>query len=279
MPYQHYGEIGDVWKHLPLCEIIKELSPKVYIESNSAYPYYRLRSSVRRKYGVYYFLENAARNPVLSQTKYYEAASKNILEKIYLGSPGLALTLLGEDVDYTFCDIDGEALKEIKNYSDSIITSAQITLYNGDSIEYLLEHMANLPSQSLLFLDPYLVLEKNQTGHSFFDLFQAALKHKIPVALWYGYNTRCEQKLLHETFSDTFGNGSGVALAEINLANIGEDKILMNPGVPGCGLLMGNFEPRIITIVNKLCIQIKNLYANSVYNNHSGKLQITMRYF
>lgn len=37
MPYSHYGEIGDVWKHLPLCFFLTEEKPTVYVESNSAF--------------------------------------------------------------------------------------------------------------------------------------------------------------------------------------------------------------------------------------------------
>ncbi|OQB53993.1 MAG: hypothetical protein BWX97_00288 [Firmicutes bacterium ADurb.Bin146] len=37
MPYNHAGEIGDVWKHLPPCDILTIESPIRYHESNSAY--------------------------------------------------------------------------------------------------------------------------------------------------------------------------------------------------------------------------------------------------
>ena len=42
MPYNHAGEIGDIWKHLPICDILTIEKPRRYIETNSAFPFYIL---------------------------------------------------------------------------------------------------------------------------------------------------------------------------------------------------------------------------------------------
>jgi hypothetical protein len=36
MPYNHAGEIGDIWKHLPICDILAIEKPRRYVETNSA---------------------------------------------------------------------------------------------------------------------------------------------------------------------------------------------------------------------------------------------------
>ena len=56
MPYSHFGEIGDLWKHLPLCEILAMEKPEVYVESNSAYSSYSLSHTERQEFGIYTFL-------------------------------------------------------------------------------------------------------------------------------------------------------------------------------------------------------------------------------
>jgi len=45
MSYTHSGEIGDVWKHLPLCEILKIEVPLTYHETNSAYASYTISAN------------------------------------------------------------------------------------------------------------------------------------------------------------------------------------------------------------------------------------------
>jgi len=52
MPYNHAGEIGDVWKHLPLCDILKIEKPVKYRESNSAYSGYTISSKPQTEYGI-----------------------------------------------------------------------------------------------------------------------------------------------------------------------------------------------------------------------------------
>ena len=65
MSYTHYGEIGDIWKHLPLCEFLANEKPRYYIESNSAYPVYELTPSWERDYGIYTILGNIAQSSIL----------------------------------------------------------------------------------------------------------------------------------------------------------------------------------------------------------------------
>lgn len=279
MSYRHYGEIGDVWKHLPLCEIIKEIRPKLYIESNSAYPFYHLDQTSERGYGIEYFLAHAPRSPLLAQSLYYQITATEHPKKIYLGSPGLAFTLLGGNANYLFCDLEGEALQEIEAYGTSLGLGKRVTLHNGDAVEYCFANIAEWPAETLVFLDPCSILEKTVAGRSFFDLFLETMQRKVPAVLWYGFDTRRQQQALHEVFVKTLKSGSGVALAEINLANIGLDQPTINPGVAGCGLLMANLDSAIVAKVNQLCIHTKNIYMSSVYRDQPGKLQITMDYF
>lgn len=42
MEYSHFGKQAEVWKHLPLSEVIFKEKPLVYIETNSAYADYKL---------------------------------------------------------------------------------------------------------------------------------------------------------------------------------------------------------------------------------------------
>jgi hypothetical protein len=50
----HYGNIGDVWKHLPLAEILSMEAPNTYWESHAGSSQYPLTHSAERDYGVFF---------------------------------------------------------------------------------------------------------------------------------------------------------------------------------------------------------------------------------
>src|SRR3712207_7085743 len=57
----HYARIGDVWKHLPLAEVLGIERPGRYWESYAGSSSYPLTRSPERDYGAFAFLERAAR--------------------------------------------------------------------------------------------------------------------------------------------------------------------------------------------------------------------------
>ena len=64
MPYVHYGRIGDVWKHLPLCSILSIEKPLRYVETNSARAVYALEETPEQKYGVYFLYAQARKSRI-----------------------------------------------------------------------------------------------------------------------------------------------------------------------------------------------------------------------
>jgi hypothetical protein len=113
MPYNHAGEIGDIWKHLPICEILAIEKPRRYIETNPAFPSYILPQKSQLDYGIHHLMNCIAEAPVLAESVY----CKTLLSlgekplKRYLGSPGLSMTFL-KDIAYQFiyCDLEPEPL-------------------------------------------------------------------------------------------------------------------------------------------------------------------------
>ena len=62
MANHHYGRIGDIWKHLPLAEILEIEQPAEYWESHGGSARYPLTHSWQRDFGVFYFLSHAAKS-------------------------------------------------------------------------------------------------------------------------------------------------------------------------------------------------------------------------
>jgi hypothetical protein len=66
----HYAEIGDVWKHLPLAEVLQIEAPRRYLESHAGSSSYPLTPSLERNYGALRFASEAERSPVLDGCAY-----------------------------------------------------------------------------------------------------------------------------------------------------------------------------------------------------------------
>ncbi len=71
----HYARIGDVWKHLPLAEILSAERPGRYWESHAGSSTYPLTRSPERDYGVFLFLEREGRSSALKGSRPEEGVS------------------------------------------------------------------------------------------------------------------------------------------------------------------------------------------------------------
>jgi len=72
MGYKHFGEIGDIWKHFPLCDVVKIENIQTYVETNSAYFDYNLENTKEQAYGIGHFINKSKTNNRLQQTTYYK---------------------------------------------------------------------------------------------------------------------------------------------------------------------------------------------------------------
>jgi 23S rRNA (adenine2030-N6)-methyltransferase len=70
MANRHFARIGDVWKHLPLCELLTLEQPTFYCESHAGAALYPLTRSPDRDFGVYHFLERSPGSGLLSASRY-----------------------------------------------------------------------------------------------------------------------------------------------------------------------------------------------------------------
>jgi hypothetical protein len=58
----HFGNFGDVWKHLVLDETLARESPQSYWETHAGSASYPLSHSPARDYGIYYLLGTGQRS-------------------------------------------------------------------------------------------------------------------------------------------------------------------------------------------------------------------------
>jgi 23S rRNA (adenine2030-N6)-methyltransferase len=275
MPYEHFGKIGDIWKHLPLCDVINIENPKVYIETNSAYPEYSLYKSDEQKYGIYTFIDKAVDFPLLKKSKYFELISPYVRQDKYLGSPALAISLLKESAEeLIYFDLDKEACNSIKSYSIANNITANINVFNLDSIVGVIDILPDLPKSTLIHIDPYIIDQPASNGMTYIDLFIKASEQGLKCFLWYGFltlddknhiNDYINQKLTQSEFSSAY-------CYELIMKIIQKDSVLCNPGVLGCGILTGNLSSDSNSIISEYADLLVDLYKGTTYLGFEGDL-------
>jgi 23S rRNA (adenine2030-N6)-methyltransferase len=281
MSYPHYARIGDIWKHIPLCNFIVNEKPRYYIETNSALPVYPLSHSPERDYGIYSIINNVHKSEILYNSVFYQTLlkyNKNTIFSDYLGSPGLAMNILKNDADkYIFCDIENESIDSIEKYALKAGLSEKVQTYKNDSIRTFYSLADSFSSDDFIHIDPYWIFKENNEGKSYFDVCLDAVERGIKTMLWYGFDTNSQRISYHNVMIDKIRQRGGklgnIVSTELFMSSIKENGILVNPGVVGCGVFIANMSQKSINDLEILSSELINIYENSVYNGQfSGKL-------
>jgi hypothetical protein len=137
MANQHFGNIGDVWKHVVLAEVLERVPPAWYAETHAGSGAYAVVHSGGREYGFVHFLEVAPRFPVLARSR-YRAVAASYLEgepALYPGSALLAMTLLGDTASYLLCDLDRVSVTDLRRWSRKLgLRSCEIAEADGMAV-------------------------------------------------------------------------------------------------------------------------------------------------
>lgn len=241
MPYRHAGEIGDVWKHLPLCSILEAEKPLRYHETNSAYAEYDLTTGPGTQYGVHTVLGDDER---FGASAYIRLLRRNgIASGHYTGSPGLAMSLLGNTAGYHFHDIEEEALACVAAYARRAGLASQVHIHHGDSVQGFLGDYL-LGRDDFVFIDPYSPFDANAQGNNFFDVFEKAVSSGAKTLLWYGYDS-LEGKAAIAQRLQLYAQRHRVEIMACDAwqAQMTAADCPVNPGVPGCGIAGVHLSP------------------------------------
>ncbi|HOO72950.1 MAG TPA: hypothetical protein PK926_14430 [Spirochaetota bacterium] len=278
MSYPYYGQIGDIWKHLPLCSFLDNEKPHRYIESNSAKAYYTLTKTPQQIYGVYFFFNASRKSDILINSPYYQILNSLTHNKKglhdYLGSPALALTLLsGHTDEFIFFDIDSDALDNINEYVKTRAIQASVTLLNQDSRDGMYPIIDTLNENDFIHFDPYYIFGNNNSGKNIYDAFLAASARGIKCMLWYGYTTADEHARILNFIKEKSKTLTKARSVEITLKIIQKDKVEVNPGVLGCGVLISNLSDKSFQDIEVLSDELVSIYKGAtIFNTYSGEL-------
>ena len=281
-------------KHLLLCELLRIEKPQVYVETNAACAQYALERTPEQEYGIYHFLKRAEAaekeciperteyyhpQEALRRSFYYQQESEAMQANRYIGSPGLAMNILGDTARYIFFDIESEPLENVSQYAATKGLKECINLFNRDSIEGTLELLSSLPASSFFHIDPYEIDKPGRNGRTYLDVFTEAAKAGMRCFLWYGYMTLEDKRHLEELIAQSLPeanirNATGV---ELTLKMIKEDIAESNPGVLGSGVLGANLSEESNAVIQKYAAWLEEIYKDAKYKNLDGSVYLTQR--
>ena len=280
MANRHFGNIGDIWKHLPLAEILAIEKPRKYWESHAGSAQYRLTHSEGRDYGIYYFLECAAQSIDLGSSSFLclldGLRTRPGRLTIYPGSPRIAMELLGKRAGYLFCDIDGRSLATIARAARSLgIPRAAVGRAKADGVRTLAKEVERLPrgeaEATFVLIDPCAGDEpftRSETRPSPMDLFSLAAGIGAKTMLWYWFDTRAGRESAWQDIWDSLSDhglkagpvrlwAGEICLRAIDCAGS------YDPGVKGCGILCGNLSSRAVSASSRLGYELSRVYQRS----------------
>lgn len=275
--YTHFAKQPDVLKHLILCEVFKNETPQVYVETNSACAIYPMTQTPEQQYGIYHFLEKADEVPSLKDSVYYQLESGEMAKGNYLGSPALAMNVLGKQAKrFVFFDLEKSALENVGTYAKQIGLSASVEIHHADSSRATIELLPSLPASSFIHIDPYEIDKKGDSGVTYLDVLIQATQLGMKCLLWYGFMTGDDKASLDNYITSSLEKAgikdyTGV---ELTMNSIRKDSVLCNPGILGSGILATNLSQTSTDIILDYSNQLIDIYKDAKYKDYDGSLYI-----
>jgi len=200
MANRHFGNIGDVWKHVVLAEVLEREPPAWYAETHAGSGAYPVVHSGGREYGFLHFLEVAPRFPVLARSPYRAIATSYVESDrgLYPGSALLAMTVLGDTTSYLLCDLDRDSVIDLRRWS------RELDLHNCEVAEAdgMAAVAARLDSEThrpgLVHIDPFDRDARAPGGYSALQLAARVADSGTGLVYWYGYDEPGTQGLAHK---------------------------------------------------------------------------------
>jgi 23S rRNA (adenine2030-N6)-methyltransferase len=277
----HYARIGDVWKHLPLAEVLALGRLGSYWESHAGSSSYALTHSPERDYGVFLFLERAVHSSVLEASTYRRLLyprERGSTPPTYPGSPLIAMELLRDAGGrFVFCDLDSASLENIAQDARALgVPSGRVRLVQGDGVSTLEEELARLSEEEVpetfLHVDPYCPLEPSHGRESPLGLFARAAERGVGCMLWYGFDARDARDAVLAALRERIAGGAWygeVSLRAEDLSEVGFD-----PGVLGCGVVLCNVGEEALGACSRLGEGLAQAYAAArLPNGRDGALE------
>ena len=196
MANHHFAKLGDVWKHLPLAEVLAWDRPAHYWESHAGSAVYPMVDDAERRYGALGVWDAATVGgaPGLARSRYLRVlrAVNGPGERLtrYPGSARLAMVELGDKADYLLCDSDPASAASLRAAAVGVGLGERAEVVEGDGRDVLAGALARAadPGSVLAFVDPFDPRAAGPGGLSALDLGRRVLSAGAALVYWYGYD-------------------------------------------------------------------------------------------
>lgn len=256
MANRHFGRIGDLWKHLPLAEILLLERPRRYWETHSGSASYPLTPSMERNYGVYYFWDHSRASPKLAACRYRQALAHSTFRidrpSRYPGSAQIAMEILGAAAVYLLPDLDLDSVASLRR------VAANLQLLDAvcpqvDGVTEIRRAGCQLDASEVAatfaLVDPFYPFGDTTASVTPVELFCQLAACGFKAMFWYGFDSLAHQADLHARIAEILAkygiHGATAPLwcGEIALVALGRPGFIVQPGTRGCGTLLANLAP------------------------------------
>lgn len=261
MANPHFAKFADVWKHLPLLEVLRIEQPRRYWETHAGSAFYPLTPSAYRSFGAYWFLDHAAESEALEMSVYRELLMKlahaDGYPMRYPGSAMFAVLALGQRADeYMLCDRDPESIADLIRATEALGRD-RVRCVADDGPETVWKAYLDLPADEvgsvLCHLDPFDSFAAQPGAPSPIELFQRLALGGVTAVYWYAYEDTDERGWLLSQLVETFPTWCGDML----LPERDESGLL------GCGVALANASERSIARCFEVGSAIESIYAGA----------------
>ncbi|WP_239338540.1 23S rRNA (adenine(2030)-N(6))-methyltransferase RlmJ [Frankia sp. CiP3] len=253
MANRHFGRIGDVWKHLPLADILLLERPRRYWETHAGSASYPLTPSMERDYGVYHFWEHSRASPHLAVCRYRQTLAHSAFRcdrpSLYPGSSLIAMEILGQATVYLLPDLDGDSVTSL----DQAAADRQlpdVAYPQADGVTEIRRAADNVATADVratfVLVDPFYPFGDTTGSVTPVDLFCQVAARGFMAMFWYGFDSIAHRVELHARIAEILmeygicGATSPLWCGEVALAALGRPGFAVQPGTRGCGILLAN---------------------------------------
>jgi 23S rRNA A2030 N6-methylase RlmJ len=266
MANKNFGNIGDVWKHVVLAEVLEREPPAWYAETHAGSGAYAVVRSGGREYGFLRFLEVAPRFPVLARSRYRAIAASYVESDrgLYPGSALLAMTMLGDASSYLLCDLDPGSVADLRRWSCELgLRNCEVAETDGmAAVAARLDGEPRRPA--LVHIDPFDRHARAPGGYSALELAARVADSGAGLVYWYGYEEHGAQGRAHGQLAALTGAPLWCGEVTVTGANDSLSDLDHSATLHTFGIILANVQEGTAAACAALGNALSHAYADAV---------------
>lgn len=254
MANHHFGNVGDVLKHLLLGEVLAGEQPRCYFETHAGSIEYSLADYDPGPGGVWDFQDAAKSNAELRASAYAKTLATIVGTPAhpgrYPGSVGVALEILGPETGFVACDLDPISCRSLEaGLREAGASNAKVLATDG--IDALSDAAAG---DRLVLVDPFKIRERSSKGRvSSWEAFADLTARGEAGLLWYSVRHRGQRLMWPAEMVER----GGASFWRVEL-RWNDHQI----GMAGCGLIATGLRGQTIEALEALVRALAGEFAS-----------------